>query len=68
MDERIEYFCNPTVSKGWNRNIELQNARLFHLSSKDNCSHGINRSRQPLFGGRQAKSGDVAKRFVFYYK
>jgi len=55
----MEYFCNPTISKGWNRNIELQNACLFHLSRKDNCSDIINNSRHPLFSGRQEKRGDV---------
>ena len=65
MDESIQYFCNPTVSEGRNRNAELQNAHLFHLSRKDNCSHGINNSRHPLFGGRQAKWGDVANILPF---
>lgn len=56
-DERIEYFCSPTVSKGWKRNTVLQNICLFHLSRKDNCCHGINNSRHPLFGGRKQTGG-----------
>lgn len=65
LDKSIEYFCNPTVSKGWNRNIELQNAHLLHLSKKVHCCHGIHSSSHPLFGGRQANWGDVANILSF---
>lgn len=61
----VEDFCSLAVCKDWDRNPELQNAHLFHLSRKENCSHGITNSRHPLFWGRQARWGDVASILPF---